>query len=318
MSFLDSRLNQRRNGRAGRWLPAAVLAVLAAVLAVAPALAGEWKNRWSLKVGGGLGLLGWGDVETLKNSFHQQVRDFAGAFAIATTGTCENPRLGWQGEVELRVDVSPRLGFGLAGGRFSRSGETVLKADWPPFLTSLHIWGQGSTITPVTLSAYWRFLSGVRSGAYIRAGAGLASAIWKYKIRDEETIDFASWEQVEGTARDKGLLVQAGMGYEIRIAKRLTAFVEARGQICSLDGWRTDQINSTDASSENISETLWLVERAPSGGRAAEALLIASSLPPDARPYGSARPVRLDFSGGVFLAGIRLELGRRPSSSSPQ
>jgi hypothetical protein len=277
-------------------------------MAAAPARAGDWKSRFSLKVGGGMGVLGWGDVETLKSSFHQQVRDAASAFAIETTGACENPRTGWQGEVELQFDLNPRIGFGLAVGRYSRSRETVLKADWPPFLTSQHTWSQASTIIPVTLSAYWRLPLGARSRAYIKAGAGLASAVWKYKIRDEETIDFLSWNEIEGTAGDKGLLVQAGLGYEIRIARRLAAFVEARGQILSLDGWNTDQENSTDVSSERISQKLWLVESAPSGQRPAQTLLIASAARPDGSLYNSARPARLNFSGGIFLVGIRLEL----------
>ena len=299
-------------------LPAAITCAVLVALAAVSAGAGDWKNRLSLKVGGGLGLLGWGDVETLKDSFHQQVRAAADEFAIATTGTCENPRLGWQGEVELQVDLNPRLSFGLAVGRYSRSGETILKADWPPFLTSRHTWSQASTITPVTLNAYWRFPLGARSGAYVKAGAGLASAVWKYKVRDEEAIDFLSWEQIEGTARDIGLLAQAGLGYEVQVAKRLAVFVEARGQLLSLDGWRTDQVNSTDASSETISGRLWLAEAKASGGRSAQTLLLASASIPDARPYNGVRAIRLSFSGGIFLVGLRLELGARPSSSTPQ
>jgi hypothetical protein len=295
-----------------------LLAVLIASLTVgtAAAGAGDWKSRLSLKVGGGVGLLGWGDVGQLKDSFQQQVRHAAGQFAIPTTGTCANTRLGWQGEVELQVDVNPRLGLGLALGRFSRSGETVLNADWPPFLTSKHTWSQGSTITPVVLSASWRLPLGARSEAYVRAGAGVASAVWKYKARDEETIDFASWEQIEGTARDRGLLAQAGLGYQIRLGKRLSVFAEARGQLLSLAGWRTDHINSTDASSESFSGSLWLAEVAPSGGRPARTLLLASESRPNGMLYGETRPVRLDFSGVIFQVGLRLKLGAPPSSAA--
>lgn len=321
MRLSDLGWNRRRVGRAWRLSPAAVLvvlAVLAAGLAAAPAWAGDWKNRLSLKVGGGLSLLGWGDVETLKNSFGQGVREAASAFGIATSGTCENPRLGWQGEVELSVDLNARLGLGLIIGRYSRSGETVLNADWPPFLTSRHAWRQASSITPVILSAYRRFPLGARLEAYLKAGVGLASAVWKYKVRDEETIDFCSWEQIEGTARDSGLLAQAGCGFEIRVAKRLTAFVEGRGQLLSLAGWKTEHVHSTDASSEKISGTLWLAEVEASGGSPARTLLIASESRPVWGFYDGLRPVRLNFSGGIFLAGLRLELGKRPPASNPR
>lgn len=316
VQLLDFGHNRRRNVRAKRWLQAAALAILAGRLAVVPAEAGEWKSRLSLKVGGGMGILSWGDVETLKNSYRQQVHDAGGALAIATTGTCENPRTGWQGEVELQFSLNPRFGLGLALGRFSRSQECVLKADWPPNLTSSHTWSQASTITPVALSAYWRLLSGARSRAFIKAGAGLAWAVWKYKIRDEETIDFTSWEQIEGTARDKGLFVLAGLGYELRVAKWLTAFVEARGQILSLDGWRTEQLNSTDATSERISEMLWLVESEPSDQRPARTSFVASASRPDGSRYYGARPVRLNFSGGIFLMGIRLEFAFKREAST--
>jgi len=314
----DGGSNRRRLGRAWRLPPAVALAVLAAVLAAAPAWAGDWKSRLSLKVGGGFNLLGWGDVETLKNLFGQGVRDAAAALGVATSGSYENPRWGWQGEVELQVELNSRFGLGLAVGRYSRSGETVLTADWPPFLTSRHAWSQASTITPVILSAFRRFPLGARSEAYIKVGVGLASAVWKYKIRDEETIDFCSWEQIEGTARDGGFLAQAGWGFEIRVAKRLTAFVEGRGQILSLAGWKTEHVHSTDASSEEISGRLWLAEVGPSGGSPARTLLIASESRPMGGFYDEVRPVRLNLSGGVFLAGLRLELGKRPPASNPR
>ncbi len=318
MRFFKRGSSHRRIARAGRRLLAAVLAFLAAGWMVAPAWGGELQNRWSLKVGGGIGLLGWGDVEALKNSFHQNVQYAAERLGIETTGSCENPRAGWHGEVELCLELNRRFSLGLAIGYHKRSGETVLRADWPPYLASSHAWSQASTVTPATLNAYWRIPLGSRSGVYVRAGAGLAWAVWKYRVRDEETMDFTSWEQIEGTARDRGFVFQAGLGFEIRIMKRLAAFVEARGQILSLGDWRTDQFNSTDAASEMISARLWLAEVAFSGGRPAQALLLASATRPAAWLYDGVRPVRLNLSGGIFLAGLRLELDNLLSSSNPR
>ncbi len=311
-------LKRPQKGGRGRRLAAVVLIALAGALAGVPAVAGDWKDRLSVKMGGGLNVLGWGDVGALKDSYQEQVRSAAEQFGIATTGTCENPRLGWQGEAEICIDLNSRLSLGLAVGRDFRRGETVLNADWIPFLRSKHIWNQGSTITPVSASAYWHFPLGARSRAYVKAGAGLASAVWKYKIRDEETIDSLSWEQIEGTARDQGPLVQAGLGYEIRVAKRLTAFVEARCRLLFLAGWRADHTHATDASSETISGRVWLAEVMPSGGRPAQTWLLVSESPPAASLYSGVRSFRLNLSGGIFQIGLRLGLGSSPSPSSPQ
>jgi hypothetical protein len=296
---------------------------LLAALSVLPAQGESVTARWSLRAGGGAGLLGWGDVEALKDSYSRQIRYAASQWGIETAGSCANPRIGWQAEVEVRFDLSRRFSLGLAWGLNRRSGETVLTADLPPLLTSRHAWSQSTGLTTMALNAYWNLPLSNRSGAYVTAGAGIGSAVWRYKIRDEETIDTASWEQVEGTARDRGPLVRAGIGYEFRIAKRWLMFAEIRGQLLSLGDWRTEQTTSTDATSagayaetsETPPDKLWLAEVAASGGRPAQALLLASMFSPDPRLYDGARPFRLNFSGAVFQVGVRLELGSRPDSS---
>ncbi len=302
---------------------AAAAMALMAVSSALPARGESATGRWSLRAAGGAGLMGWGDVESLKDSYSRQIQYTTSQWGIETTGSCANPRIGWQAEVELRFDLSRRFGLGLACGLNRRSGETVLMADLPPLLTSRHAWSQGTVLATLALNAYWNLPLSNRSGAYITAGAGMGSAVWRYKIRDEETIDTASWEQVEGTARDRGLLVRAGIGYEFRVAKRWILFAEIRGQLLSLGDWKAEQTASTDATpigaaqraSETPSDRLWLAEIAASGGRPAQVLLLASVFNPDPRLYDGVRAFRLNFSGAVFQVGVRLEIGSRPDSS---
>jgi len=159
---------------------------------------------------------------------------------------------------------------------------------------------------------------------YIAAGAGLGSAVWNYKIRDEETIDITVWEQIEGTARDLGFLLQSGIGYEFRLTRRWILFAEVRGQLLSLNDWKADHAETTDAqparavgdTSDAFGNKLWLAEIAASGGRPAQVILLASTFSPGAELYNGVRAFRLNFSGVVLQAGVRLELGPRPGSSN--
>ena len=309
--------------RSARSIVSVASMVLMATLTAFPATGGEGNGRLSLRACGGAGLLGWGDVKFLKDSHNQQILYAASKWGMETAGSCANPPIGWQAEVELRYDLNRRFGLGIACGRNRRTGETAMTADLPPFLTSLHTWGQSTVLTTAVLNAYWNLPLDARSTAYVSAGAGFGSAVWNCKIRDEETIDIASWEQIKGTARDQGLLVQAGVGYEFRVAKRLILFVEARGQILSLNDWQGEFINSTDATqsaplvnaSSALPKKIWLGEIAASGGRPVQAVLVASTFSPDPELYDGVRAFRLNFSGAVFQVGFRLELGARPWSS---
>ena len=308
------------------WRPRATAAALISIAALSalPALGGEGDGRLSLRVGGGAGFLGWGDVESLKDSFKDQILYAASRLGIETAGSCVNPSVGRQMEVELRYDWNRRFSLGFAYGRNHRSGETVLTADWPPFLTSRHVWNQATSLATAVLNAYWNIPLNGRSAAYVAAGAGLGSAVWKYKIRDEETIDITVWEQIEGTARDLGFLLQAGIGYEFKLTRRWILFAEVRGQLLSLNDWKADHAETTDAqparavgeASDTDHDKLWLAEIAASGGRPAQVILLASAFSPDTGLYNGVRAFRLNFSGIVLQAGIRLGLGPRPGFSN--
>jgi len=316
----------KRRFRSLSWSPRATAAALISIAALSalPALGGEGDGRLSLRVGGGAGFLGWGDVESLKDSYKNQILYAASRLGIETAGSCVNPRVGRQMEVELRYDWNRRFSLGFTCAQNHRSGEAVLTADWPPFLTSRHVWNQDTSLFTAALNAYWNLPLNRRSAVYVAAGAGLGSAVWNYKIRDEEKIDITVWEQIEGTARDLGFLLQAGIGYEFRLTRRWILFAEVRGQFISLNDWKADHAETTDAqparavgdTSDAFGEKLWLAEIAASGGRPAQVILLASTFSPGAGLYNGVRAFRVNFSGVVLQAGVRLELGPRPGSSN--
>ncbi len=121
-------LKRRFRGLSWRPRATAVAFFFIAALSALPAPGGEGDGRLSLRVGGGAGFLGWGDVESLKGSYKNQILYAASRLGIETAGSCGGDPL-----TDLNVLKNNRV-LVLHNGRvaFSRLTSGSVFRKWIP------------------------------------------------------------------------------------------------------------------------------------------------------------------------------------------
>jgi hypothetical protein len=192
----------------------------------------------SLKLAGGFSNLRIGDTNTNITELVRNWRNAAGVRGFGIDGALEKLESGREGEFEILIPMRRFWAVGIGAGRIlaERNGNRMEMALPPPIWHQLQNQDSRISAIPVFVDLYYFRPVVPRVSFFAKLGAGYYSVKWhEWGRYDAESEGVAPWwREWELDAASGGLGFQGGVGFEIRIVRRLALSVEGFGRACSI------------------------------------------------------------------------------------
>jgi len=195
----------------------------------------SFKPRFSIKLTAGGGYVAIGDMNKHLDSMNGY-KDYSGVSISDVSGKIEklsNQSNDW--ELELKIDASPKIGFGIATSFFHRRNQSSIYAyEVPEFGRDYEMIFEPEikVIMPLGLNLYYSIYSGSKLNVFINSGIGwYLGKMTENKIENliyplgDVYFDNRYWE-VENNA----LGFHGGVGFEYSLIKNLALVVELQGR----------------------------------------------------------------------------------------
>ena len=284
----------------------------------------KFKPKFSIKLTGGWGsTLAIGDVNDCLESFNNNeafvyYRKYLPDRIEGEIKTLDNRTSHW--EVELRFDLTPRIGFGIAtSGPFRKHNESSVTHTYVgyagPQITSYTFKPEIKVSYPLRSSLYYTIFSHPKINLSIGGGVGLYNARVSQFLRIDVTspdspTDWREW--LWETKRNFSLGLHGNVVLEYNITNRIALVAELQGRytrISSLKG-AVNSINSEGFHYEKESGTLYYFTQWDFLIGARYASLAVWEKPPElsVKRIEDTRKAFLDLSGHSLRVGIRIRL----------
>ncbi len=267
-----------------------IVLVLSALLASAPASA---QVKLGLKVTGGLGYYGAGDLNTGLQGWSDAYRKIYDTSTL--TGGYSPVHWGPEFGGELLLQLNPSLALGLGVGylQASRSSALGVSKSGTSFEES---WSPKIGAVPVTLNLHYYLPLGGRVRLSLDAGLGYYFGT----CTDSQHMVFIVAVDRTYDTTANGIGFHGGLGLEIPVSTAVSIVLEAHGRYASLGNFK----GSFHSASTDKTGGVWLsdvfLDRTYS-------LIDISEEMPDSQ-Y-NPRAAKLDFSGFRFQAGFLFRFG---------
>ena len=283
----------------------------------------KFKPKFSIKLTGGWGsTLAIGDVNDCLESFNNNeafvyYRKYLPDRIEGEIKTLDNRTSHW--EVELRFDLTPRIGFGIAtSGPFRKHNESSVTHTYVgyagPQITSYTFKPEIKVSYPLRSSLYYTIFSHPKINLSIGGGVGLYNARVSQFSRIEVTSPGGSTEWGEwlwDTKRNFSLGFHGNVVLEYNFTNRIAIVAELQGRyarISSLKG--AVRSTSSEGFHYEVSGTLYYFTQWDFLIGARYASLEVWEKPPEGsvNEIDDIRKAVLDLSGHSLRVGIRIRL----------
>ena len=221
----------------------------------------SFKPRFSIKLTAGGGYVAIGDMNKHLDSMNNY-KDMPGTSMSNVSGKIEklnNWSSDW--ELELKIDVSPKIGFGIATSFFHRRNQSSIYAyQVPEFGRDYEMIFEPEIkiIMPLGLNLYYSIYSGSKLNVFINSGIGWYSGkMTENKIQNfiyplgDVYFDNRYWD----VENNLSLGFHGGVGFEYSLIKNLALVVELQGRYI-----RIGNLGGTVKYETNFGSGLTLVE----------------------------------------------------------
>ncbi len=196
----------------------------------------SFKPRFSIKLTAGGGYVAIGDMNKHLDSMNNY-KDYSGVSMSDVSGKIEKLN-NWSNdwELELKIDASPKIGFGIATSFFHRRNQSSIYAyQVPEFGRDYEMIFEPEikVIMPLGLNLYYSIYSGSKLNVFINSGIGWYSGkMTENKISNfiyplgDVYFDNRYWE----VENNLSLGFRGGVGFEYSLIKNLALVVELQGR----------------------------------------------------------------------------------------
>jgi len=278
----------------------------------------NFKPRFSIKLSGGLGYIGFGDINTHLESYDNYLSEMTNYEG----GKTKALHYGSDFEGEFRFDISSKFAIGIGIGFMTGKNKTYFEYEGPfPFHTPWEF-GQSYFLKPKVktipfkLKIYYLLPISVRANFFLNVGSGYYfSKASLYKCHWSSA--YAGWwviytKEEKYDVSSNGFGFHGGIGFEYSIANNLALVLEVQGRYARLSNLKGNRYFSIGTFSHYDEEegTLYIGERDFTDEGYGENCpdLIISSSKPSGEGFRNIKEVSLDLSGITFRVGIRIKL----------
>ena len=196
----------------------------------------SFKPRFSIKLTAGGGYVAIGDMNKHLDSMNNY-KDYSGVSMSDVSGKIEklsNQSNDW--ELELKIDASPKIGFGIATSFFHRRNQSSIYAYQVPEFGrdyEMIFKPEIKVIMPVGLNLYYSLYSGSKLNVFINSGIGwylgkmTENRIENFIYPDGDVYFNNRYWEVE---YNSSLGFHGGVGFEYNLKKNLALVVELQGR----------------------------------------------------------------------------------------
>ncbi|MBL7084390.1 MAG: hypothetical protein ISS41_12280 [Candidatus Aminicenantes bacterium] len=221
----------------------------------------SFKPKFSIKLTAGGGYVAIGDMNKHLDSMNNY-EDILGTSVSDVSGKIEKlNNLSNDWELELKIDGSPRIGFGIAASFFHRRNQSSIYAYQPEFGRDYEMIFKPEikVIMPFGLNLYYSIYSGSKLNIFINSGIGwYLGKMTENKIQNFTyplgDVYFVNryWE----VENNFSLGFRGGVGFEYSLIKNLALVVELQGRYI-----RIGNLEGTVKYETNFGSGLTIVER---------------------------------------------------------
>ncbi len=271
-------------------------------------------KMFSLKVSGGFGRAGLGDLDETERGHNARFGDLADLWGFEKTGGLALPHGGIDVNGEIVLHLSGRLAVGVGSGwmsKMEKDSEIIIRQA-SSGAQSLLRWTTSASVVPLTLNVYYRVPLSSRLSGSLKAGLGCYFASLEItSYRKSELLNIQTWSQLAGTGRDYAMGYQAGLVLEYGVSNTFSFFLEGMGRLVNFKRWSVQYDYSSNAVTDATRTSSWwsVEELSRDNGKTYPGFLY-SDQEPTASAYQNARKAEVDFSGFSVQAGLRFRFGR--------
>ncbi len=283
-----------------------VVLAAAALVAAAPVSAQE---KVAFKLMGGIGTVAGEDYNAGVLGAYRRALDTS----VGLTGSYKTLSSGANFQAEIVNYWGPNFGVGIGGGYYRLSSSSGISGSAPapdPVYDFTSTYAPKFTVLPFFINVHYKFQ--VAGGAAIEAFAGPVFQILQFGFKRDATSTQDPLAETETfNASDTALGIQAGLSARWRLSGWLSVIADGfyrTGKFSNIKGnWFLSQTTSagTETTSSN-SYYYWYYELAQ-GSRYSQTGFFDSG-GPAGDGISNARKGRLDMSGFVVLAGLKINL----------
>jgi len=269
-----------------------------------------YAQKWSLKLGTGIGYASGGDF----SAGVRGLSDYAKFLYSDLDGEFRPPHLAADIVAgEVIVYVRPRIGFGIGAGFFqlARSSELTYSLGDAPVREKLR---PVFSAVPIQANVHYRIPLTARLNLDVNAGVSylLAKVTWQW----EQTLAFGSYQYTFSdrftyTARRGGLGFQAGVSIEYPLSTRIGLFLQVSGRVVTIKAIKGSWTEQGGDGTYNFNETAtnqkaWYYDwetNAASYGQ-----IVFQETQPASPTFRNVREARLNLSGVGAILGIKIRI----------
>lgn len=275
---------------------------LLCLFACGPAFGGGF----SLKVTGGLGLVGGGNYNDIVDGQNQYYHSFP---LVNVIEELDQLRWGLNFGAEVIYHFSDRLGLGLGVGYLRASDESTMEARLftSPLFVTYH---PSVSSVPLTLSLHY-FLP-LSSGLNLHLFGGPGLYLTSVKLDRLASFPSELTQQADSFEPDgKAVLgFEGGLGLEVGLGRGVFLVADIKGRALTVSNLHGHLAESFDIGALHLSgqrnATMWYVEEQVYG--AYYASIEYDTLEPDEADMRNVEEASFGLSGFSFLVGIRVRL----------
>jgi hypothetical protein len=273
-------------------------------------LAPTYAQKWTLKLGTGIGYASGGDF----SAGVRGLNEYAKFLYDDLDGEFRPPHLAADIVAgEVLVYIRPRLGFGIGAGflQLARSGELNYNLGDASVREKLR---PVFSAVPIQANVHYRLPLPAKLNLDFNAGVSyvLTKVTWQW----EQTIDFASYQYTFSdrftyTARRGGIGFQAGVSLEYPLSSRIGLFLQVTGRAATIKGFKGSWTEQGGDGTYNFNETLnnqkaWYYDweiNATSYGQ-----IVFQEAQPAGPTFKNVGEARLNLSGIGAVLGIKIRI----------
>jgi len=286
-----------------KFIAGAIVVIFVVLIAFASPNDAQAGLSLKIRLYGGVGYLSGGDVNTglqgMSSFYGNEFLSYGASGIVNFNAAHLGPVLGG----DFILQISPVFGIALGTGYLQASRESDVALTVPGGVATLISKPELHAI-PINLSLFASVPSGPLTINF-HAGLGYYLSKPSAVFRIEGGGNYIQYDYQVDTKGGVG--VQGGIGFEFRIASRVSFFVEGQGQYARIDGYDGSLIQTqTGTPTQTSPGKLYYFER-PSGIGSYPWLTI-SSYDLTQIPIAKAHEAIMDFSGFAFVVGIAIKI----------
>lgn len=255
------------------------------------------QSKFGFKLGGGLGYVGGGDINTGLTGLSDVMDAIMTLFGAVTSGGYEAFHLGLNFDGEFLYQITPSIALGLGVGYLSASKASTLTGTNPPATVTIDFEPKVSAI-PITLNFHYLIPAGSALNFVLHAGAGYYLASyddsWTFSGSPAETFDMSGG----------GLGFHGGVGLEWAMSPNFALTFDILGRFASASGFTGTY---TAGSTTLTNGKLWYYQSTGTTLGTID-LITYDDVQPGGTGISNVREAKLDLSGFTAKIGVLIRI----------